>query len=151
MHPLYNAMFTHLQEFDNQINALLDSLPPEALDWRPGAEMNSVAVLVTHICGAQRYWVGSTSRDGMLPRNRPAEFQTQGVTHASLKADLAYTLRYTQDVLNTLTVDDLTRHATVLRESQPVTVGWALVHAVQHIALHLGQLQLMAQLWQQRG
>jgi len=151
MHPLYAAMFDHLQQFDSQMNDLIDSLPTEALDWLPGTDMNSVAVLVTHICGAQRYWVGSASREGMLPRNRPAEFLTQDVTNASLKADLAHTLEYSREVLASLTADDLTRPCTVLREGQPVTVAWALVHAVQHAALHLGQLQLMVQLWQQQA
>lgn len=147
MHTLYAAMFDHLQLYHRQMEEVIDSLPAESFDWSPGADINSINVLVTHICGAQRYWIGSASRDPMLPRDRPTEFQVKGLAAPTLKADLAHTLSYCQQVLASLIPDDLTRPCAVLREGQPVTVGWALIHAVQHTALHVGQVQLMAQFW----
>lgn len=148
MLPIYAAMFNHLELYHRQLIEILASVPAEALDWSPSAEVNSLTVLITHICGAQRYWVGSASLASMLPRNRPSEFETTGLNTNTLKADLEFTLNYCKQILSQLTLDDLDYACAVLREGQPVTVSWALVHAVQHTALHVGHAQLMAQFWQ---
>ena len=36
-------------------------LTPDALDWKPTPDTPSLAVLVTHTCGAERYWVGDVA------------------------------------------------------------------------------------------
>ncbi len=36
------------------------------------------------------------------------------------------------------------------RDGREYTVAWALFHALEHTALHLGQMQLTRQLWEQQ-
>src|SRR4030042_1833836 len=58
MRKYYEAMLEHFREMHAEVLKALDALPPEALDWSPGPEMNSLTVLVMHIAGSERYWVG---------------------------------------------------------------------------------------------
>ena len=53
---LYTDLYSLFHEVHDDLAKAIDGLPPEALDWVPGAEMNSITVLVVHLCGAERYW-----------------------------------------------------------------------------------------------
>ena len=54
-----------LQDYLNSLETLfddykktIDGLPQEALDSVPGTEMNSLCVIVVHVAGSTRYWIG---------------------------------------------------------------------------------------------
>ena len=55
MHPFFADCFDRLEELHRDMHQTLDQLPPEALDWNPGPEMNSLAVLASYTAGAERY------------------------------------------------------------------------------------------------
>ena len=65
-----------------------------------------------------------------------------------LKQRLANNLDYARNALSTFTIQDLetTRAG---RAGRAFTVAWALLHALEHTTLHLGQIQLTRQLWEQ--
>ncbi len=133
------------------IEQALDGLPPEALDWTPGAEMNSLAVLVTHTAGAERYWIGDVAAGRPSSRDRDAEFRVRGIEPGALLGKLRDNLAFARQALEPLTLGDLEATRTSGRDGSEVTVFRALSHALEHAALHAGQIQLTRQLWDQRA
>ena len=138
-----------LTTMHDEMEKAIAGLPPEALDWSPGPEMNSIAVLVMHIAGAERYWIGDVVGQDPSARVRAEEFETAGLTEADLQENLQAALAHSQDVLAALSLDDLAQPRYSSRHDADFTAGWALVHALEHTAVHTGHIQLMRQLWEQ--
>ena len=44
MRKLYEALLDRFQDLHREILKSLEELPPEALDWKPGLETNSLTV-----------------------------------------------------------------------------------------------------------
>jgi uncharacterized damage-inducible protein DinB len=129
----------------------LEGLPPEALDWSPGPDVNTIDVLVAHLAGAERYWIGDLVGGEPSQRVREAEFRVRGRDGAALRAQLDQTLAHSRGVLARLSLEDLgqVRHASI--SGQSATVAWCLLHALEHSAEHVGHIQLMRQWWEQRS
>jgi uncharacterized damage-inducible protein DinB len=140
-----------LQALHADIERALEGLPPAALDWAPGPDMNSLGVLVVHVAGAERYWIGDVADQDPSGRDREAEFRVRGLDAAALKARLGDALAHSRAVLEGLTWSDLESSRVSPRDGREFTVAWCLNHALEHTALHLGQMQLTRQLWEQRG
>lgn len=141
---------TRLQVLHAELGRTIDGLAPEALDWSPGPHMNSLCVLVAHATGAQRYWIGDVVGRDPSGRVREVEFRAQGTDGAALKLRLDRTLAHTSGVLGTLALQDLEASRTAPRDECEYTVGWALAHALEHTAMHVGHAQITRQLWDQR-
>ena len=75
MQPFFSAYLDLLQDCHNGILQALEGLPPAALDWVPGQDMNSVSVLIFHLTGAERFWIGDIAAQEPSNRDRNAEFQ----------------------------------------------------------------------------
>jgi phage terminase large subunit-like protein len=149
MEPLFEDFILNLQELHDEAQRLLAGLPQPALDWTPAVEINSLAVLAVHLCGAERYWVGEVVGGEPFVRDRPAEFRAQGLTADELTRGLEYSLTNVRGVLEKLTSADLERlHLT--RDGRQVRAGWVLGHVLKHTAIHLGHMQLMRQWWEEQ-
>jgi uncharacterized damage-inducible protein DinB len=148
MQTFFTEYLNLLQDCHNGILEALEGLPPAALDWTPGSDMNSISVLVFHLTGAERYWIGDIAAQDPAERDRDAEFRVHDVEMDVLKKRLANNLEYARNVLDKMTIQDLeiTRTSANGRE---YTVAWALLHALDHATLHLGQIQITRQLWEQ--
>jgi len=149
MQTFFKDYLNLLEDCHNHIVGALDGLPPAALDWCPGNDMNSISVLLFHLTGAERFWIGDVAAQESSNRDRDAEFRVQGVDADVLKKRLSDTLEYAQRVLDTMSIQDLETSRQSHRDGREVTVAWALLHALEHATLHLGQIQLTRQLWEQ--
>lgn len=150
MQPFFQDYFDILKTCHNDFHKALDGLPPEALDWVPGTDMNSISVLVYHLTGAERYWIGDVALGESSDRDRSAEFKVHGVGMDALHQRLDDTLKYVYSALENLTLNDLESDRTSSRDGRTFTVAWTLLHALEHSNLHLGHVQLIRQLWDQR-
>lgn len=112
--------------------------------------MNSICVLIVHVTGAERYWIGDVVARDLSGRDREAEFREQGLDAATLKELLNDTLAYSRGVLEGLTLQDLETPRISPRDGHKFTVAWSLAHALEHTALHIGHIQVTRQLWEQR-
>jgi uncharacterized damage-inducible protein DinB len=128
----------------------LDGLPRDALDWSPGPEINSLAVLATHVAGAERYWIGAVAGGQATDRVREVEFEAMGKDAAALVGELEAALAESDAVLAQLAVADLGAARVAPLSGKRVTVAWALVHALEHTAQHVGHMELTRQLWELR-
>ena len=142
-----------LQTLSRDFIATFADLPAEALDWVPGVEMNSFAILVVHVTGASRYFLSDVAMGESSNRNRALEFQAKGLTHDELKARFEALETYARGVCERMTVADLaTSRPITLRDGnvRQMSNAYALMHALDHTGLHLGHAQITRQLWQTR-
>ena len=149
MQTFFTEYLNLLQECHDEILEALDGLPPAALDWTPAFETNSISVLVFHLTGAERYWIGDVAAQDPKERDRDAEFRVRDVAMDVLKNRLLDNLEYARNTLNKFTIQDLEATRVSARDGRTYTVAWALLHALEHATLHLGQIQLTCQLWEQ--
>ena len=150
MQTYFSDYLTLLQGCHNDIHKALDGLSPDALDWVPGKDMNSISVLVVHLTGAVRFWIGDVAAQEPSDRNRDSEFKVHGVSIDVLKKRLDDTLAYAQETLEKFSLQDLETPRRSPRTDREFTVGWALLHALEHATEHKGQIQLTRQLWEQQ-
>ncbi len=149
MEQILADYFERLQTLHRHLAEGIADLPTSALDWAPGPQMNSLAVLIVHLTGAERYWIRDVAGQEPSGRDREAEFIVGGLEAAVLQERLDRTLAHSQSVLARLTLQDLTATRVAARDGRDCTVMWALLHALEHAALHLGHVQIMRQLLEQ--
>lgn len=150
MQPFFKDYLNLLQDCHNSILEALEGLPPVALDWTPGADMNSISVLVFHLTGAERFWIGDIAAQDPTERDRDAEFRIHDVEMDVLKKRLANNLEYAHRVLDKMSLQDLESSRVRPSDGREFTVAWALLHALEHSTSHLGQIQITRQLWEQK-
>ncbi len=150
MNPEIQNYLTRLDDLRSQVRALIADLPAEVLNWRPveGQDdhaTNSLAVLATHVAGAEHYWLGEVIAGLPATRNRAAEFTVQAAQAADLIRRLDEVGAQSRQVLAALSPQDLDGG----REAQgrTVPVRWAILHVLDHTSLHLGHMQITYQLW----
>src|SRR5215208_2600875 len=107
MQTFFTDYINLLQERHNDILEALEGLPSAGLDWIPGPDMNSISVLVFHLTGAERYWIGDVAAQDPTERDRDAEFRVRDVEIDALKKRLADHLEYARKTLNKFTIQDL--------------------------------------------
>lgn len=151
MEQLLSEVTDRLEAVHRAIDGVLADLPDEALDWSPGPQMNSLAVLLAHALGAERYWIGDVAGGEPSGRDREAEFRTAGRTTADFIAQARATLAHSRVVLTRLTTADLIGIRTAPLFGQRVSAGWAILHALEHTALHAGHMEITRQLWLQQA
>ena len=149
MQTFFEEYLNILQTCHADILKALDGLPPAALDWIPGPDMNSISVLVFHLTGAERYWIGDVAAQDPTVRDRDAEFKVHEIGVHVLKKRLTDNTEYARIALEKFTIQDLEATRVSARDGREFTVAWALIHALEHSTLHLGQIQLTRQLWEQ--
>lgn len=147
MHEFYESYYERLQTLHREIGAAIADLPPEALDWQPLPSMNSLTVLVVHVAGAERYWIGDVAGQDPSGRNRPAEFESRGLGQPKLEEHLERALAHSHAVLQQLTPVDLDQPRLSARSGETFSVAWALLHALEHTAIHLGHIHAGRELW----
>ncbi len=132
-----------LVEYRTKLHGAVLSLPPDALWQRANEESNSVGNLLIHLAGNVRQWiVGGVGRE-VVTRDRAAEFSARrGPKAEVLLRDLDAALRDVDRVLGSLSADELTSERVI--QGRETTVFEAIYHVVEHFALHLGQIVMMA-------
>lgn len=150
MIPFFQDYLQRLEALHRDIWRAIADLPPEALDWSPGPDMNSIAVLAAHTAGAERYWIGDMIAGDSSSRVREEEFRTMDLDSTTLAALLTEALVHSRGVIESLGLDDLETLRTS-DQGESHSVGWCLAHALEHTAQHLGHIQLTRQLWEQQA
>jgi uncharacterized damage-inducible protein DinB len=138
-----------LHELHSEIEKSLIGLPTQALDWTPGPETNSLAVLVVHLTGAERFWVGDVALGDPSNRVRAAEFKAAGLAPEALITRLRDADEYIRHAIESLSLADLEALRTNPHDGRQFSVAWCLLHVLEHTATHMGHIELTSQLWRQ--
>lgn len=128
-----------------KIERCLDVLSEDDVWWRANAGSNSIGNLILHLDGSTRYWILGVVGSRPVVRDRDAEFAERGpLAKSALVARLSATLAEADEVLASL-------DETTLLERRPLSKGettvlWAVLHGVEHFAMHTGQIILLTKL-----
>lgn len=119
-----------------------------ALNWTPGGETNSIAVLVVHSLGSEAE-VLRTVRAVPGERDRDAEFRSHAGTAEELSQRLDAADALLDQMAAAITADDLA--ATRERGERGAQTGlhW-LISNYGHAREHLGHIQLTKQVYENR-
>ena len=148
MDIFYQEYFNRLTGLHKDVSKALEGLPQEALDFKPAEDIPSICILVVHLTGAERYWIGDVAASDPSDRDRDREFQSRGLSESALKERLESIAEYVQIQLGSMTIQDLTASRVSPRDRKKFSVAWALLHALEHTAIHLGHVQIIRQLWE---
>ena len=148
MSIFFTDFIEQLTFLHDEIKKELDRLPEEALDWSPADDMNSMAVLIAHLAGAERYWVCDVALAKESDRVRSQEFETKNRSKADLITLLDDNLTEISDVVAQMNIGDLEtiRYSTNFKEE--LSVSMCLLHAMEHTATHVGHIQMMRHYWE---
>jgi uncharacterized damage-inducible protein DinB len=146
------------------LTTTLGDLPPsisgasaDALNWQPGTtDTNSIAVLAVHMMASTRAWLSVAVGAALPDRDRDAEFVATADDAEALLAHVADMQRQCLALLDgAQELDWSAKRRTHPRPrpgaEQEVTGAWALLHALEHLREHAGQIALTRQLWDQRS
>lgn len=148
MDSMLAAAQTQIADLHARLRKTIEDTDPASLDWKPGAETNSVAVLAIHMLGSEELVV-STIAGAPVARDRDAEFRTVGLDKASLLARLDQVDARVRAWLASI---DESRLATTYELFGGGRTGAVrLFSTITHLAEHIGQAQLTCQLWAQAG
>ena len=151
MAPFFVDYLERLAMLHQEMAKALTGLPQAALDWTLGPELNSLAVLAAHVAGSELFWIGDVISRQKSTRVRDHEFQTAAVTAEDLKTRLAHALADSRQAVAQLTLADLAEQRSSLRGDGAVySVAWCLLHALEHVAIHVGHMQLARQWWEEQ-
>ena len=133
-----------------QVRELITRVSVEGLNWRPIEDegdhaTNSLAVMAAHIAGAEQHWYHEVIGRQPATRRRELEFKTVAENAAGLMEKLTFNAEESQRILAALSTEDLDGAREV--EGHNVPVRWAILHVIDHTALHLGHMQITYQLW----
>lgn len=131
------------EEYRIKLRKTIDALPPDALWWRPNEQANSVGNLLLHLEGNVRQWIIGGVGGAPDTRNRAGEFAArEGASKEELLARLDETLAEADAVLARLDPARLSDRLHI--QARDITALDAVYQVVQHFALHLGQIILVA-------
>ncbi len=139
-----------IDDLSRQISEMISQVSTEALNWRPidGEDdhaTNSLAVMAAHVAGAEYHWIAEVIGRQPATRQRELEFKTVAVDASSLVEKLTKNAEVSRQILAALNEDDLAGSREV--DGRTVPVRWAILHVIDHTALHLGHMQITYQLW----
>ncbi len=150
MDPMIAPHLKVLEELRREVTATVTPLNDDHINRRVPGLQNTVGILLRHMAGSERYWIGEVVGGVPSQRNRDTEFGGERLEKAALLAELDRTAAVTREVLARLRTADLLGEVDVQRSrgTGKETRAFALLHATQHLAYHLGQLRYLAKLSQ---
>lgn len=149
---LKEAAHTIFHRQNDMWREVIDGLDADALNWRPGEETNSIAVLVAHAFDSTRFHTAN-SVGLSLERNREEKFLTAAGGADELRALIDEVEREVDSYIDRLSRDSLTEVYTRPAQNNTTRIhsgAWWLLHALQHASEHIGQASLTRQLYEQR-
>ncbi len=142
-HPFFSEYLDRLEALHAAVKEVVDSLDDsEEIDASASSVGSSIAELLAHIAGSETFWIGEMAGGIPSGRVRDEEFEFKGVPAADLLARLDAALNLSRRVLAALTLDDLTHTRVHPDSGRTYTVAWSLLHALEHVALHVGHLEI---------
>jgi hypothetical protein len=123
----------------------LEQLDEKQIWWRPNDKMNSVAVLIKHICGNMRQWTITSVTNEEDKRNRPQEFLNDNkLTKAELISMSDKLKSDFTNALKRLEASRLTEQKVI--QGYDVKLMSAIFRALTHLEGHIGQIILLTRI-----
>lgn len=149
MDPTVAVVVDLFKSLHQQLRDLVASLDSDELNWSPGPEMNSIAVLVTHTLGSELDTL-LLVRDLSGDRDRDAEFQVASADAPELLTAIDNADDVVEEHGAAITSDNLA--AMRARPGRDDQSGlYLLINNYGHAREHLGHISLTRQLYGRRS
>lgn len=142
------GMLAHLEATWDGLLEAVGVADDRAFYWTPGPEFNSIAILLRHLAGSERWWIGEAIGGIPSHRMREAEFARDRPRREEVLRAVEEARRTTRQALSPMTMEDLQAEMTVAwgkppRRSSKLS---ALLHYIDHLGYHRGQSLLLLRL-----
>jgi len=142
-------MFAHWEQIRVDLLTNIDDFEKDELDYVPFSNAWSVKEILLHIAHAEEGWIQYVIR-GEYDR-WPDDFNKEEYSSKSeIQAKLNEVHKRTNDVLSTLSLDDLNRVIEFPWNGKG-KIGWIIWHVLEHEIHHRGELSLMLGLLGREG
>jgi hypothetical protein len=131
---------------------IVDDLGDELANARPGLPgANSPYVILRHCLGVMEFWAGQVVAGRTVDRDRETEFHASGPVAGLIAASQEAQRRFRADIV---TAEPKARPrsghpATGPDELELVSQGHALLHVMEEVCQHLGQMEITRDLLRQ--
>jgi DinB family protein len=148
MKPMVEVVQRMLDGQAERYGNVVDALPEEALNWRPGNdETNSVAQLVRHVTAVQNVLLARAL--GESPQHDHAySLRNDPATKEELRGLIATAQAKKDEQL--ARVDTMDMSEALPGQRGPTPRAHYVIHTADHGQEHLGHAELTKQLWEQR-
>jgi hypothetical protein len=155
LNAVAEAALVRIRKSLNDLRAVVRGLSAEALNWRPAADTNSIAVQVAHVIKSANFMLASAhTRDGNLNAYLSGEREEAFHFGADGPALLEMLDDFEAGVPSRLADIDEHDLADIVSWQggpwPPASVAWCLLGVVEHLREHVGAAALTRQLWDQR-
>ena len=132
-----------VKDYPAQIDVCLDALTDGQLWWRPNEQSNSVANLLIHLAGSNRYYFDHVIGGQEDRRDRAAEFAARDRrSKPALRQLWQDSVASTGRALDTFDMSRLME--TTDRTGKQTTFAQILLHVSHHNSVHMGQIVYIA-------
>jgi len=150
MDIFYTDFLDCLESMHSKIKWLVASLPQPALDWSFQPGEGSLCMLVSHIVGAERYWIGEVVGCEPPIRRPGSVYRVTGLDSKELCQRLDNALSCCRRVLENYEAINLEDKRISPRDGREVNVRWALMHVMEHTINHQRDIAFIRQLCAKR-
>jgi uncharacterized damage-inducible protein DinB len=130
--------------------AAVRDIDDDLLQWSPGPEFSSIAMLLRHLAGSERWWIGEVIGGIPAHRVRDSEFVHDRPARADVLRAVDESRALTRRVLGGVRVQDLAApvggSARRLSSETRPDKYWALLHYLEHLGYHRGQILMLRNL-----
>ena len=142
---LISALTARMRLWLDRALLCIDQLDDTQVWYRPNPQSNAVGNLILHLVGNLRQWILGGIADLPDTRDRPAEFSAaSGRTREELRSLLKETVDESCKAIDRMPANRVTEKKRIQGEN--TTVAAALVMAVSHLGLHVGQIQYIGKM-----
>jgi uncharacterized damage-inducible protein DinB len=143
--PFLTAAGTIFSDTLAEMRVAIEGASPKQLNTKPGGEeTNSITVLAVHAMRSTRAWLSFVRSVPAPARVRDEEFVATTPDAGALLALVAGLDRDCTALLDPgATIDWSSERA--ISSGEIVTTAWALMHAIEHLREHMGQIALTRQ------
>ena len=155
MTPTHQTALDVTRQSFGMLKDAISGLPDEALDWTPAPNTNSLTVLTRHSLAACRFFFGVVSGQpasiaAYRKGDRAEAFRAMGGTASTLAAAIDAGMTDFEQILSPGTeahLDEMYGWPDEAPDIPTRTGREILVNGIGHLREHVGQAQLMRDLW----
>jgi uncharacterized damage-inducible protein DinB len=150
MDPYVAPFLREIEDLRRQTVEMVTPLDDEKINRTVPGLRNTVGIVLRHMSGSMRYWIGEVVGGRPARRDRDAEFGHDPLRKNELLSEFDRVVALARDILEHLLSPELLREVDVQRPQAggKETKGYAVIHATQHLAYHVGQLRCMIRLFE---
>jgi len=145
----------HIQSFLKQIysrlNQAIENINNAELNWRPSKSSNSIGNLLTHISGAEEFWLHHIIGGMKTDRVRQSEFDVKEFNIDELTSHIDKVHFQSLEIISRLSDHDLITErgfwSNLEQKEKLTTVYWCILHVIEHAGLHIGQIYFIRKMY----